>query len=484
MSFSVKSVQPELVLDPARPVHFVGVGGVGMSGLAKILAESGYSVSGSDLGENAYTRAVAEAGGQVYQGHQADHVPEGAMLIVSSSIDAQNPEIAAALAQGLPLYHRSDLLREIFQGQVFGHQTPVGITGTHGKTTITGMTGLALRAAGLDPTIVVGGKMPELATNAVLGRKKAVSVAELDESDGTIVQYQPAISVIANLELDHADHYTEGLSGVMQTFRQYLSALPRGSQVLYNVACPNTRLLLAEHPAHLEAVLLSPEDVFSGTESQPRYWLKNARMYERGCYQAYVYRDNKLLGELTLSVPGRHSVFNALCAVAVGDRLGASFEPMAEALNRFSGMGRRFEVLGNWRGARLVDDYAHHPSEVTATLRAARESIQGQGRVLAVFQPHRYTRLQALWEDFARCFGDADQLYLADVYAAHEPEIPEVTSKRLIEVMTHPHAQYVPTQGGFDPLRAVLKQEIQPGDVVLSMGAGTITQLLRGWPHE
>jgi UDP-N-acetylmuramate--alanine ligase len=469
-------------LDKAQPVHFVGVGGIGMSGLAKVLLESGFQVSGSDVAESAYTKQLTTLGGNIHIGHAASNVPANAMVIVSSSIDRQNPEIATALDQGLGIHHRSGLLREILQGSLMGHETTIGVTGTHGKTTITGMTGLALKAAGLDPTIVVGGKMPQLDTNAVLGANRKYAVAELDESDGTILQYQPTLSLIANLELDHADHYTNGLQGVMDTFRQYLKALKPSSKVFYNVQCPNTKLLAEQNPEHLEAVLLALGDVFTGQETQTTYWLKNARQYGKGCYQAYVYRNTRMLGELNMSVPGKHNLFNGLCAVAIGDQLGADFDELADAVREFTGMGRRFEKVGDLNNAVLIDDYAHHPSEVLATLKAAKESLQGSnGRVIAIFQPHRYTRLQALWNEFQTCFGDADILYLTDVYAAHEAEIPGITSAALAEKTAHPKVKYIPQTPDFDKLRAELKSTVQPGDIVLSMGAGNITKLLRNW---
>lgn len=482
MALSTEMLNKPLSLNKAQPVHFIGVGGVGMSGLAKILAESGFSVSGSDVAENAYTQEVAAAGGKVYKGHAAEQVPDNAILIVSSSIDRKNPEIAIALERGQEIHHRSGLLREVLQGNLLGHQETIGITGTHGKTSITGMTGLALHVAGLDPTIVVGGKMPILKTNAIYGQSKKYAVAELDESDGTILQYQPTLSVVANLELDHADHYTDGLQGVLNTFRKYLDALKPGSKVFYNVSCPNTKLLLDENPAHVEAILLAPGDVFTGNETQITYWLKNARVYNKGCYQAYVYRNKTLLGELNLSVPGKHNIFNALCAVAVGDQLGADFSKLTEAITTFTGMGRRFEKVGELNHALLVDDYAHHPSEVIATLKAAKESIAGtQGRVIAIFQPHRYSRLQALWDDFCTCFNDADVVFLTDVYAAHEPVIEGMTADRFAEAVKHPNVRYVPLDAEFSALRNALKETIRPGDIVLSMGAGNITGLLRGW---
>lgn len=482
MNPDTHTMNKPLRLDKSVPVHFVGVGGIGMSGLAKILVESGFAVSGSDVAENAVTRSLKEAGAAVHQGHDASHVPPEAQLIVSTSINAANPEIQIAQSRGQEIHHRSSLLREVMQGAEMGHETTVGITGTHGKTTITGMTGLALRAAELDPTVVVGGKMPGLETNAVLGADRQLAVAELDESDGTLVQYQPTLSVIANLELDHADHYTDGLAGVIQTFRQYLSALKPGSKVFYNVSDPNTKVLLGENPSHVEPILLAAGDIFTGEEPQTTYWLKNARQYGHGCYQGYVYRNKRMLGELNVSVPGRHNLFNALCAVAVGDQLEADFDQMAEAIQAFTGMGRRFEKVGSLNNALLVDDYAHHPTEVQATLKAAKEAVAGTpGRVIAVFQPHRYTRLQALWDDFTRCFEEADVLLLTDVYSAHEELIPGVDSEKLAAATGHPDVRYVPLTPDFDQLRAELQGEMRPGDIVLSMGAGNITHLLRQW---
>lgn len=496
--------------DRTMPVHFVGIGGVGMSGLAKLLLEAGFQVSGSDVNENAYTKDLAAQGCVTYRGHAASQVPNGekTLVIVSSSIDKGNPEIAAALERGLPIAHRSALLRDILEGPLMGYQTPVGITGTHGKTTITGMTGLALRAAGLDPGIIVGGKLPGLGTNAVSGSaERRYAVAELDESDGTLLQYKPALSVIANIELDHADYYTGGLAAFVDTFRQYIHALKPGSKVFYNADCPNTRTLIERTPPGIETILLSAQDdAFSGEEPQVAYSLKNVRLDDQGFHQGDVYRKRERLGALRVGVPGAHNLFNALCALAVGDQLGADFAAMAEALQAFTGMGRRFEKVGqatvnspdgSGGHALLIDDYAHHPTEVEATLRAAQESLKGNGgRVIAVFQPHRYSRLKALWAEFCTCFHQADQLFLADVYAAHEPPIPGITSAALAKSIQGPaggqekepdrapaqnRVRYIPTEDGFDDLRAELRKAVRPGDIVLSMGAGSITKLLRQW---
>lgn len=471
---------PTLVLSKETPVHFVGVAGIGMSGLAKLLVESGYRVSGSDQRETPVTQALVAKGAAISVGHQGENVPDKALIIVSSAIDEQNPEILKARQAQLPIFHRSTLLKEIFQGASFAHQTTVGVCGTHGKTTITGMTGTALHGAGLEPTIIAGGILPGMGTNAVLGRPQGIAVAELDESDGTLLNYGPTHSIIANIELDHADHYTQGLQGVIDTFKTYTHALPQGSTVLYNVLCPTTQALCETLPSHVEPVMVAMGDVFSGSERHTRYWLKNFRLTQRGCYQGYVYKNTRMLGELNLNVPGRHNLFNALAALAVGDLLEADFDEMADALRDFTGMGRRFEKVGELNGAWLVDDYAHHPTEVTVTLGAAKEAVKQQsGRVFAIFQPHRYSRLKTFWQEFQQAFGDADRLYVTDVYAAGEPGEPGVDSETFCQKGQHPACEYVP-RSDWEALKAKLKQEVQPGDIVLSLGAGDITGLLRG----
>jgi UDP-N-acetylmuramate--alanine ligase len=485
-SVSPDATSHPLVLCKTKPIHFVGVGGVGMSGLAKILLQQGFTVSGSDMVANAYTQLLTENGLVFHQGHHADHLPKiNALVIVSTSINTTNPEIAGALAKQYPIYHRSELLKELLQGDLLHYQSVIGITGTHGKTTITGMTGVGLKAAGLNPTIIVGGKIPGLNTNAYFELGSQMAVAELDESDGTILQYQPTLSLISNLELDHADFYQDGLSGILATFKTYLNQLPKGSQVLFNMSCPTVKKLAEECPSHIEAVLLAEGEIFTGKESETTYWLKNARHAGKGCYQAYVYQNRQLLGELSMSVPGLHNLFNGLCAVASGIQQGATFEAIAPAIAGFTGMGRRFERVGTLNGAVLVDDYAHHPSEVSATLKAASLlTRETGGRVIAIFQPHRYTRLKALWQEFLSCFEQADQVVITDVYAASEEPIEGITSEAFVSKLSDQKLSgqstcYLSANQEFMAIRQMVQQEARAGDIILSMGAGSITQLLR-----
>lgn len=489
MTTSLETSQQPLSLSKAVPVHFIGIGGIGMSGLAKILLENGFQVSGSDLRQNQTMRELRENGASVFVGHQAENLPDGAVVIVSSAIPHENPEIQKAVANKNGIYHRSQLLREILQGEAFTqngrHQETIGVTGTHGKTTITGMVGVALRGSGADPTIIAGGLLPGLGTNAIFGEKGKIAVAELDESDGTIVQYTPTHSIVINLELDHADHYTGGLSDVVATFQQYLSALKPGSKVYFNWSCPTTRQLFESAPDHIQPILFAPGDQFTHQEPQVTYWLKNARVWHRGCYQGYVYKKNRMLGELNMTVPGMHNLLNALASIAVGDQLGQDFDEMAAALRQFSGMGRRFERLGTLGGAWVVDDYGHHPTEVVTTLKAAKETLQNtSGAVSVVFQPHRYSRLQAFWDEFQTSFASADRVYITDVYAASEAPIPGVDSETFVKEMQekkiHPNVTYIP-RGEWESLRAQLLEVSKPQDIILSMGAGDVTGLFRGW---
>ncbi len=504
LPFQALETRSALVLDKNQPVHFVGIGGIGMSGLAKILAESGFKVSGSDLRNNENTHNLAELGVKIYEGHQGEQVPHHCVIIASTAVSSDNPEIQRAKELGILVYHRSDVLREILEGQTLGHQMTVGISGSHGKTSVTGMLGVALQDGIQDvfgkPTVIAGGVIPEFGTNALLGDDRKLAVAELDESDGTLIQYSPTHSVILNMELDHADHYEGGLDEFIETFKTYLSGLKPKSQVFFNWACPHTRALYEsfkdfhEHSqtANFESIFLAPGDIFTGKEPQITYNLKNSRDYDRGCYLGYVYKKNKLMGELSMSVPGVHQLFNGLVAIAVGDQLGFNFETMARHLEQFSGMGRRFEKVGRYNGALLVDDYAHHPTEIQAMIRAGKEYQSDIGRFIAIFQPHRSTRLKQFWHEFMDSFkalnGD-DILIIVDVHSAGESPIEGFNSQTFAQELklkisgTFENIRYY-SGPNLEALKQDLQSEIKSGDLVMTMGAGSITKLLRGWEEQ
>lgn len=462
-----------LVLEKKRPVHFIGVGGVGMSAVAKILLELGYTVTGSDARENPYLAMLRARGGEVFVGHAAAQVPKNAVVVTSTAIQADNPEVQAAQEQGLPLYHRSDVLREILKL----HKVSIGLTGTHGKTTLTGMTGMVLEAGGLDPTIVAGGKIPSLKTNAKTGKSAKYVVAELDESDGTVVQYTPTYSVIANLELDHPDHYQGGLEEVITTFQTFLSRLNKDNTVLFNMDCPITRSLCEQYAGKVNAIKVYTQGEPVSHDDQT-YYLAQVELHLEGGYQGELYQGERHLGRLWLQVPGRHNLGNAMFAAIIGLLLGISFDEVRRVLENFVGMGRRFERLGKVNGAHIVDDYAHHPTEVAATLKAAREFNNARGRVIAMFQPHRYQRLKALWNEFLQAFDDADEVIVLDVYGAGETPIEGVSGKEFAEALSHSHpaVEYWPS-ADWELVVARLKTILTSDDLFITLGAGDVTQV-------
>jgi UDP-N-acetylmuramate--alanine ligase len=473
-------------LSPEQPIHLIGIGGIGMSGLAKALAKAGFTVSGSDVEDNAYLAPLKELGITVTVGHRADAVPAGAVVVVSTAIHPDNPELLQAQAWQLPVVHRSQILREIFQGPAFGFKTPVGITGTHGKTSVTGMTGTALHAAGLDPTIMAGGKIPGFNTNALVGDARQVIVAELDESDGSVVAYNPGLAILTNLELDHAEHFPGGIKDLVATIQRFIENLPDGATLIANGSCPQTAELLRHLPNHVQLVLATPKTLLANAaQAKAHYQIQNPTLADNGCYHATITCDGQPLTTLQLSTPGWHQLENALMAIVACHQLGADMAQATQGLNGFAGMGRRFEPLGTRHGATLIDDYAHHPTEVSATLQTAKQCVGNTGRVLAVFQPHRFTRLQTFWQDFQDAFGAADHVWVTDVYAASESPMAGINAPDFVAAMQarHPalNVSYVPFDSSWQAARQALDAAMQPGDMVLSLGAGNITHLLRGW---
>jgi UDP-N-acetylmuramate--alanine ligase len=455
-------------LNREQPIHFIGAGGVGMSALALILLAQGFHVSGSDREASPYLQKMKASGATVYIGHQAQQLPETALVIASTAIDENNPELLEARKRQLNVLHRSDLLQLVLRQ----FEKSIGLTGTHGKTSMTGMTGLIFEAAGLDPAIIAGGKIPGLNTNAKISQKRDWVVAELDESDGTVVKYQPTYSVIANLELDHPDHYQNGIDSVLETFAAYLQKLPAEAVVLLNQNCPNTRKLVGLGAAQVIGVY--PDEPPNHPQG---YWLEDVQLNEEGGYQATVKLSTESLGTIWLQVPGRYNLANALFSAALAHQCGISFDVIRRTLENFTGMGRRFERLGQYKEAWIVDDYAHHPSEVKVTLKAAQD-LQPAGRVIALFQPHRYQRLASLWDDFLSAFEDADEVIVVDVFAAGDQPIEGVNSETFVRALQHPAAEYWPSPH-WDLVLARLKTLLTPGDMLITLGAGDITQVGR-----
>ncbi|ADU50396.1 UDP-N-acetylmuramate--L-alanine ligase [Thermaerobacter marianensis DSM 12885] len=453
-----------------KRVHFIGIGGYGMSGLARVLLARGARVSGSDVRPSDRTRWLAEQGAAVHIGHAARHVAGADLVVYNTDVPADNVELVAAREAGIPVWHRSQVLADLLN-----HRRSVAVTGTHGKTTTTAMTGLVLVAGGLDPTVLVGGEVPEFgAATARLGEGPWV-VAEACESDGTFLRYLPEIAVVTNVEPEHLDHYGGDFAQLLQAFARFLRNVRPGGLV---VACgdhPVLRQLLADRtPAPGVRVVrygmeaedsdLRARDVQAGPEGT----------------RFTVWQGGRPLGEVRLAVPGLHNVLNALAAVAVGLELRVPFAAAAAALASFHGAKRRFQVIYNRDGILVVDDYAHHPTEIRATLRAARQRQGEGGRVIAVFQPQRYSRTRLLMDEFARAFGDADRVILTEIYAPPgERPIPGVSSAVLADRIAREEGRPVELIASREELVEHLLRTVRPGDLVLTMGAGDIWTVAR-----
>jgi UDP-N-acetylmuramate--alanine ligase len=447
-----------------RPFHFIGVGGIGMSALAYVLNERKLPVSGSDLNLNHITQRLQEQGVHVFwrqdaanlESHPIEDLPQ---VICSTAINPANAEYQAAVALGCPIFHRSDLLAALMQ-----EYRGIAIAGTHGKTTTSSMVGYLLLQAGLDPTIVVGGEVNAWEGNARVGQG-AYFVAEADESDGSLVKFAPYIGVVTNMELDHPDHYTT-LEQVISTFKTFASQC---EVVIGCIDCTNVQ----------EA--LKPTISYSLDSALSADYTVEQVVYHANGTTAEVWERGTRLGQLQLKLLGKHNLSNALAAVAIGRLLGLEFGQIAAILATFEGAHRRFERRGEYYNILFIDDYAHHPSEVQATLAAARLRAQAspieQRRVVAVFQPHRYSRTQTFLNEFAQSFGDADLVITTDIYSAGEPNLGQVTGQQMAETIAHhqPHVVYQPT---LQAVSAYLMETLLPGDLVLFLGAGNLNRVI------
>ncbi len=441
-----------------KKYYFIAIGGVGMSGLAKYLLENGCEVSGSDIVDSKYIDKLRKLGATVYIGQRAENVPADATIVASTAIRDTNPEMIRAKELGLKVYHRSDILAEISKwGKFF-----LGFSGTHGKTTTSGLCSYVLEKAGLKPSFVVGGIIPELGINAQCQDGKYFT-AELDESDGTIVKYAPNVCVVNNLEADHLDFYKEGLKSILETFEKFISNIPESSVVLVNKDNKATR------------ELHSHKTLTFGIEEDADYTAKNIRLMS-DCTVFDVYYKGEFLTDLTIILRGKHNVYNALSVIASLHQAGVDVAKVKPHFATFSGMGRRFQKVGEFDGITIYDDYAHHPTEIKATLSSA-EGMDGK-RIIAVFQPHRYTRLKNLWNEFLDAFDGVDEVVVTDVYAASEDEIEGINSKNftrdLSEHISIP-CKYVP--GTIAEVASKLYPTLEENDVVIGLGAGTITNL-------
>lgn len=442
-----------------RRLHLVGIGGAGMSGIARLLLARGIAVSGSDLKDSKSLDGLRTAGATVFVGHASTQLGEPDAVVVSAAIPSDNPEVREARTRGIEVLTRAQVLAALMRGK-----RTVAVAGTHGKTTTTSMVSVMCSRLGLDPSFVIGGDLNEIGSGAGHGSGE-LFVAEADESDGSFLLYQPEISVITNIEVDHVDYY-RGPDDVEAAFAAFAA---RSRAV---VACwddPGVRRALSERKGDLLRF-----GTTAGDAAQLDLLVTEENLRWNGTTATVGFGGREI--RLALSVPGRHNLLNATAALGVAARLGLPLEDAAEALRSFSGVRRRFECRGVARGATFIDDYAHHPSEVSATLGAAR--IDGRGRVVAVFQPHRYTRTQAMWRALGESLGAADVVVITDVYAAGERPIPGVTGKLLVEALTEAapgkRVVYLPLRSQLVPF---LVREVRDGDLVLTLGAGDITMV-------
>jgi len=443
-----------------RRVHFVGIGGAGMSGLAEILHASGYAVSGSDLRESATTRRLAALGVRVSIGHEAGAVAGADVVVYSSAIRPSNPELVAAQTAHVPVIPRAEMLAELMR-----MKHGVAISGAHGKTTTTSLIGEVLAAGGLDPTTIVGGRVQSLGSNSRLGAGD-VLVAEADESDGSFLRLIPTVVVITNIDREHLDHWGT-FEALQDGFRDFANRVPFFGAAVVCLDDPHVQGLLPQLTRRLWTYGLSAQADVSGSQLEAQGLAMRFRASLRG----------SPLGWVRLAVPGAHNVANALAAIAVGIEFEVPFARIREALEGFRGVARRFEIVGERDGVTVVDDYGHHPTEIRATLLAARRGL-GR-RLLVVFQPHRYTRTRDCMADLARAFHDADRLILTEVYAAGEDKLPGVSGAALADAVRecgHRAVEYVPESGAIVPR---LRELAQPGDVLIFLGAGDIGRLAR-----
>ena len=443
-----------------RQVHFIGVGGIGMSGLAEILRTLEFDVSGSDMKEGETTHRLARLGVRIDIGHVKENVRGADVVVYSSAIRPENPEIVEARALGIPVIPRAEMLAELMRVK-YG----VAIAGSHGKTTTTSLVATILGAAGFDPTVVVGGRMHVWGTNARLGAGDLL-VAEADESDGSFLRLTPTIAAVTNIDAEHLDFYGN-YDAVKEAFVQFVQKVP-----FYGLA-----VLCLDHPAVQEMLpRVGRRHVTYGLSPQADYSAK-AIGFHKLQTSFVAYKHGRVMGEFSVRMPGQHNVLNCLAAIAIADELEVPLDVIKEALATFHGVARRFTVVAEVNGVALVDDYGHHPAEVVATLAAARKAYDG--RVIVAFQPHRHTRTHHLFDEFTRAFNDADRLFLLDIYAAGEKPIDGVSSGHLATAIAqhgHHAVAYVPDRA---EIVRQLAAEAKPGDCIIALGAGDVNKLLK-----
>jgi UDP-N-acetylmuramate--alanine ligase len=443
---------------PSQRIHFIGIGGIGMSGIAEILLTMGYSVSGSDLKRSAVTDRLLGMGARIFEGHVASNAAASDVVVTSSAVAKDNPEVVEARERKIPVIQRAEMLAELMRLK-YG----IAVAGMHGKTTTTSMVAAVLAGGGLDPTVVVGGRVNALGSNARLGNSQYL-VAEADESDRSFLKLSPVLAVVTNLDREHMDCYRD-MEDVEAAFVEFMDKLPFYGAT---TACVDNAFLRTVLPRVRRKVYTYGEsaDADFRVEMLPK---------DAECHSCFAVNYKGLvLGKFRLHVPGRHNVLNAAAAVAVGVQLGVAPDQIAAGLETFRGVDRRFQIKGEVRGVTVVDDYGHHPTEILATLRAARDC--GYGRVHVLFQPHRFTRTRDLMTEFAGAFKDADTVEVLDIYAASEAPIAGIDAQALVEAVRARGGERVEYAASVPAAVSALVREATAGDVILTLGAGSVSQ--------
>ena len=436
-------------------IHMIGIGGAGMSGIAEVLGNRGHAVTGSDLKESPYTRRLGEAGIMVFIGHAAEQVGDADRVVISTAIPKTNPELLEARRRSIPVIPRAAALAWILEGS-----RSIAVAGTHGKTTTTSMTAHVLRVLGEDPTALVGGELNDIGSNVAFGRADLV-VAEADESDRSLLQLRPQAAVVTNVEFDHPDFYAS-LDDVLETFSAFVASLPSDGHLVVCADDPSCPRLINDAPCPDTTYGISAGDLRAELLTPNRYVLSE---------------NGERRGTVELGVYGRHNILNSLAAAGIARWLGHDAYQAAGTLKDFSGVRRRFQLKGERAEVRVIDDYAHHPTELSATLEAARATAPSGGRIVAVFQPHRYSRTRKLYREFGGAFAAADAVLITEVYGAGEMPQPGVNGKLVVDAICetsgHPDLYYIPQQ---DDVPKVLREISERGDVVLTLGAGDISR--------
>lgn len=454
------------------PIHFVGIGGIGMSGIAEVLVNLGYAVQGSDASDNYNLDRLRKKGAKVSVGHKAENVDGAEVVVVSTAIKRDNPELMVARERRIPVVRRAEMLAELMR-----LKSCVAIAGTHGKTTTTTMVATLLDAGGLDPTVINGGIINAYGSNARLGAGDWM-VVEADESDGTFLKLPTDVAIVTNVDPEHLDHF-KTFEAVQDAFRAFVENLP-----FYGFA-----VMCIDHPV-VQTLVGKIEDrriITYGENPRADARLLDLTPMGGGSKFKVAFRDRKTgavdeIADLMLPMPGRHNASNATAAIAVARELGVSDDAIRKAIAGFGGVKRRFTKTGEWNGVTVIDDYGHHPVEIAAVLKAARESTNG--KIIAVVQPHRFTRLQSLFEEFCTCFNDADAVVVADVYAAGETPIDGIDRDHfVVGLRAHGHREVIPLPGATE-LAGIVKGLAKSGDLVVCLGAGNITQWAYALPDQ